>query len=110
MNADAFHATRSGGKPVELRANSQWIRSRLFKTGTGARRHYDFIEYYLGPAPSYQYDNFRVRWVGFYYHYGNITIGPYATKPTKVYSFNDCWVISNGERVPHYDANYLNNA
>ena len=47
---DPFVATRAEEKPMELRRDSDWIRSRLYCTRLDTLREYDYVEYYMSNA------------------------------------------------------------
>ena len=77
LKAGPFQATLAGDKAIEVRRDSQWIRSRLMSSATLEPRSYDVILYYHAPIFDPHAPVCAVAYAGWLWWAEPITLGPY---------------------------------
>lgn len=83
LDADAFEATKTGEKTIEVRKKTAWIRSRLFdKAGP---RNYDIIRYFKGRFLSPSVEQVVCRFISLEEKNEAFTIGPYTNFEARVF-------------------------
>jgi hypothetical protein len=95
---DPFVATRAEEKPMELRRDSDWIRSRLYCTRLDTLREYDYVEYYMSNAFTSICPMIRFEFKHTFWMPDDVSLGPYSNG-FEITCTGGCWVILQGRLV-----------